>query len=58
MTMQYFPLGDLHSYLMNVSQPLPEGEAQHVIFQTLEGLRCMHASGFAHRDIKPAVSDF
>ncbi|KAF2659785.1 kinase-like protein [Lophiostoma macrostomum CBS 122681] len=54
LTMEYFPLGDLHSYLINVSQPLPEREAQHVVFQLLEGLQYMHSNGFVHRDIKPA----
>ena len=51
--MEYLPAGDLHKYL---SSPLPEMEAQHIVFQILEGLHFMHDNGFAHRDLKPAVS--
>lgn len=51
--MEYLPEGDLHKYL---STPLPEKEGQHIISQILEGLHFMHDNGFAHRDLKPAVS--
>ena len=51
--MEYLPDGDLHKYL---GSPLPEKEGQHIVFQILEGLEFMHDSGFAHRDLKPAVS--
>ena len=51
--MEYLPNGDLHKYL---SSPLPENEGQHIIHQILEGLSFMHEKGFAHRDLKPAVS--
>ena len=51
--MEYLPDGDLHKYL---NSPLPEKEGQHIAFQILEGLEFMHDSGFAHRDLKPAVS--
>ena len=52
-TMEYLPYGDLHHYL---GQPLPELEGQQIVSQILEGLDFMHDSGFAHRDLKPAVS--
>ena len=51
--MEYLPNGDLNKYL---SSPLPEKEGQHIISQILEGLHFMHDKGFAHRDLKPAVS--
>ena len=51
--MEYLPNGDLHKYL---TSPLPETEGQHIVFQILEGLDFMHDNGFAHRDLKPAVS--
>jgi serine/threonine protein kinase len=51
--MEYLPHGDLHKYL---SSPLPETDAQHIVSQILEGLDFMHENGFAHRDLKPAVS--
>lgn len=54
--MEYFPLGDLQTYLIEEPDPLPEPEAQQITFQILEGLKFMHDNGFAHRDIKPAVS--
>ena len=51
--MEYLPNGDLHQCL---GSPLPESEAKQVISQVLEGLQFMHGKGFAHRDLKPAVS--
>ena len=51
--MEYLPNGDLHQYL---SSPLPEKESQQIVLQILEGLQFMHDVGFAHRDLKPAVS--
>lgn len=51
--MEYFPYGDLHKYLIT---PLSEKEGQQIAVQILEGLQFMHENGFAHRDLKPAVS--
>lgn len=51
--MEYLPNGDLHKYL---TSPLSEEAGQDIIFQILEGLQFMHNKGFAHRDLKPAVS--
>ncbi|KAF2470434.1 kinase-like protein [Lindgomyces ingoldianus] len=50
--MEYFPLGDLDSYL-RAAPPLPEPDVQQVTFQILEGLHAMHENGFVHRDLKP-----
>ena len=54
--MEYFPLGDLQSHMSETEEPLAEREVQQISFQILEGLKFMHENGFAHRDIKPAVS--
>jgi calcium/calmodulin-dependent protein kinase I len=51
--MEYLSDGDLHKYL---GSPLLEKEGKHIVFQILEGLHFMHDNGFAHRDLKPAVS--
>lgn len=53
--MEYLPNGDLQQYLLP-GKPFVEREAQLIVHQTLEGLQYMHANGFAHRDMKPAVS--
>jgi serine/threonine protein kinase len=53
--MEYFPLGDLQVY-MGKHGPLNEADTREISFQVLEGLSYMHKEGFAHRDIKPAVS--
>lgn len=52
-SMEYLEHGDLQRYL---TRPFPEPEAQHIASQLAEGLAFMHANGFAHRDLKPAVS--
>lgn len=51
--MEYFELRDLG---ICIKQPLPELEAQQITYQLLEGLEQLHLSGYAHRDLKPAVS--
>ncbi|KAJ6186651.1 hypothetical protein N7519_007952 [Penicillium mononematosum] len=50
--MEYLELGDLHDYLLNKKQPLPEIETRCIMSQILEGLDLMHDNGFAHRDLK------
>jgi serine/threonine protein kinase len=51
--MEYLSDGDLHKHL---GSSLSEREGQLIVFQILEGLHFMHENGFAHRDLKPAVS--
>lgn len=51
--MEYFPHGNLQRYLSSL---IPEIETQQIASQILEGLSFMHDNGFAHRDLKPAVS--
>ncbi|KAH7109723.1 kinase-like domain-containing protein [Dactylonectria estremocensis] len=50
--MEYFPAGDLQTYLAE-HQPLPEDDSRQITSQVLRGLAVMHGEGFAHRDIKP-----
>jgi serine/threonine protein kinase len=54
--MEYLDLGDLHRYLMNRKEPLPEEQVQAITFQLLEGIDIMHDNEFAHRDLKPQVT--
>ncbi|KAH6665638.1 calcium/calmodulin-dependent protein kinase [Halenospora varia] len=51
-TMEYFPLGDLHNFMRRLP-PFSEGDSKQIVRQLLEGVEFMHESGFAHRDIKP-----
>ena len=53
-TMEYCEFDDLQDYL-SFAPPLPEIQAQEIIFQTLEGVRHMHENEFTHRDLKPGV---
>ena len=52
-TLEYLEHGNLQQYL---GTPLPEQEGQCLVHQIVEGLNFMHDRGFAHRDLKPAVS--
>jgi serine/threonine protein kinase len=54
-TMEYCHHGDLHRYLLE-RRCLIVTEAQHLMYQILEGLHQMHENDFVHRDLKPAVS--
>lgn len=53
--MEYFELGDLQRHL---TSPLPEKDGQQISHQLLEALEHIHANGFVHRDLKPAVSTY
>ena len=62
LAMEYMPLGDLEKNLKELENsptptrpPLPEEDVQEISRQILEGLKIMHAEGFAHRDLKPQV---
>jgi serine/threonine protein kinase len=62
LAMEYMPLGDLEQNVQEIENspthtgpPLSEEEVQEISRQILEGLKIMHAEGFAHRDLKPQV---
>ncbi|KAI0449502.1 kinase-like protein [Xylaria acuta] len=50
--MEYFSLGDLRRF-MDARPQFSEDAAQQIVRQLLKGVRFMHASNFAHRDLKP-----
>jgi serine/threonine protein kinase len=54
-SMEYCEDLDLGRYLRTY-ECLPEEEVKEITYQLLVGLVFMHESGFAHRDLKPAVS--
>lgn len=54
--MEYVPTGDLQTYLCD-HPALPEDDSRQITSQVLRGLAIMHGEGFAHRDIKPQVSE-
>lgn len=55
MAMEYCEHGDLKRYLFDC-KTLPEDQLLEITSQVLGGLALMHGEGFAHRDLKPAVS--
>jgi hypothetical protein len=57
-TMEYLAQGDLLSYMHARRKPLTEEAVKIISFQIIEGLCLMHSEGFAHRDLKPSVSDY
>ncbi|KAI0202425.1 kinase-like protein [Astrocystis sublimbata] len=50
--MEFFPLGDLRRF-MNAQPQFAEDAAQQIVRQLLKGVRLMHTSNYAHRDLKP-----
>lgn len=55
--MEYFPLRDLRRF-MDTRPPFSEDSTRQIARQLVEGIRFMHESGFAHRDLKPGVHLF
>ncbi|KAK4448306.1 kinase-like domain-containing protein, partial [Podospora aff. communis PSN243] len=53
--MEYLELGNLEGHLKT---PMPEHHTAEIAFQLTEGLCYMHKNEFAHRDLKPDISDF
>ena len=55
--MEFCPYGDLGDYLLAApKQSLQGTDVRRIIQQLVTGIRLLHESGFAHRDLKPAVS--
>ncbi|KAI1126258.1 kinase-like protein [Nemania abortiva] len=50
--MEYLSLGDLKRF-MDAQPQFSEDASQQIVRQLLKGIRFMHASRFAHRDLKP-----
>jgi hypothetical protein len=55
LAMEYIPFGDLEMNLQ--AGVLSEAEAKEISGQILVGLSIMHSEQFAHRDLKPQVSN-
>jgi serine/threonine protein kinase len=59
--MEYMRGGDLEASLLDLENSTTNGPAileddiKEITSQILEGLKIMHAEGFAHRDLKPKV---
>jgi serine/threonine protein kinase len=53
--MEYCQLGDLEKNVLARGGKIPESEARDIAEQILSGIELMHASSFAHRDLKPQV---
>ena len=53
--MEYFPLGDLSSYMHTRGRKFGEDEVLLIIEQLLQALKKLHETGIAHRDLKPHV---
>jgi serine/threonine protein kinase len=64
LAMEYMPGGDLEANLLDLESStengpaIPEEDIKEITSQILEGLKIMHAEGFAHRDLKPKVLFF
>jgi serine/threonine protein kinase len=61
LAMEYMRGGDLEANLLDLESltengpAIPEEDIKEITSQILEGLKIMHAEGFAHRDFKPKV---
>ena len=61
LAMEYMRGGDLEASLLDLESSttnrpaIPEDDIKEMTSQILEGLKIMHAEGFAHRDLKPKV---
>jgi serine/threonine protein kinase len=61
LAMEYMRGGDLEANLLDLESltenglAIPEKDVKEITSQILEGLKIMHAEGFAHRDLKPKV---
>ena len=64
LAMEYIRSGDLEGNLLDLESStenrpaIPEEDIKDITSQILEGLKIMHAEGFAHRDLKPKVLYF
>jgi serine/threonine protein kinase len=56
LAMEYVPFGDLEMNLQ--AGELSEAESKEISGQILLGLNIMHSEKFAHRDLKPQVSNY
>jgi serine/threonine protein kinase len=64
LAMEYMRSGDLEASLLDLESTtenrpaILEEDVKEITSQILEGLKIMHAEGFAHRDLKPKVQFF
>jgi eukaryotic-like serine/threonine-protein kinase len=52
--MEFFPAGNLEFRIQNKKRDFIKEKAQSILKQTATGLAYMNASGWVHRDVKPA----
>ncbi|KAG1459844.1 hypothetical protein G6F46_005849 [Rhizopus delemar] len=52
LVMEYFPEGDLYSFIVNIKQ-LPEEHTRIIFIQLFSAVNFLHQAGVVHRDIKP-----
>src|SRR5207245_5304912 len=52
--MEFFPAGNLEFRIQNKKRDFIKEKAQGILKQTATGLAYMNASGWVHRDVKPA----
>jgi serine/threonine protein kinase len=64
LAMEYMRGGDLEANFLDLESlmehglAIPEEDIKEITSQILEGLKIMHAEGFAHCDLKPKVQFF